>query len=77
MDISNRLEKIYEIISRELEILEIERKISTRVKKQIDKSQKEYYLREQMRAIQKELGDKEGQGEEIDQYRSKMEKLLL
>lgn len=76
-DIKERLELIYEIITKELEILEIERKINSRVRKQIDKSQKEYYLREQLKAIQKELGDKEGHGEDIDVYREKLSKLEL
>lgn len=76
-DVKERLELIYEIITRELDILEIERKISSRVRKQIDKSQKEYYLREQMKAIQRELGEKEGHGEDIDMYREKLEKLEL
>ena len=74
-DIKERIEKIYEILSRELEILEIERKINGRVRKQIDKSQKEYYLREQLKAIQRELGEKEGHAEEIDLYREKLSKL--
>lgn len=74
-DVKERMEKIYEILSRELEILEIERKINSRVRKQIDKSQKEYYLREQLKAIQRELGEKEGHGDEIEQYREKLEKL--
>ena len=74
-DVKKRLERLIEIISRELDILEIERKISSRVRKQIDKSQKEYYLREQLKAIQRELGDKEGHGEDIDQYRDKLDKL--
>jgi len=74
-DVKERLNKIYEILSRELEILEIERKINSRVRKQIDKSQKEYYLREQLKAIQKELGEKEGNGDDIDQYREKLSKL--
>ncbi|MGE5630312.1 MAG: endopeptidase La [Caulobacteraceae bacterium] len=74
-DIKERMEKIYEILSRELEILEIERKINSRVRKQIDKSQKEYYLREQLKAIQKELGEKEGHAEDIDMYREKLSKL--
>ncbi|HYF84495.1 MAG TPA: endopeptidase La [Clostridia bacterium] len=74
-DIKERIEKIYEILSRELEILEIERKINGRVRKQIDKSQKEYYLREQLKAIQRELGEKEGHTEEIDLYREKLSKL--
>lgn len=75
--IKDRLERLYEILSRELEILEIERKLSTRVRKQIDKTQKEYYLREQLKAIQKELGEKEGNAEEIDMYREKLDALEL
>ncbi|MDD3438375.1 MAG: endopeptidase La [Clostridiaceae bacterium] len=74
-DVKERMEKIFEILSRELEILEIERKINSRVRKQIDKSQKEYYLREQLKAIQRELGEKEGHGEEIEQYAEKLSKL--
>jgi ATP-dependent Lon protease len=52
-----RLETLAELIAREVEILEIEKKIRTRVKGQMERSQKEYYLNEQMRAIQKELGE--------------------
>lgn len=74
-DVKERLDKIYEILSRELEILEIERKINSRVRKQIDKSQKEYYLREQLKAIQRELGEKEGNADDIDMYREKLSKL--
>ncbi|HYE84411.1 MAG TPA: endopeptidase La [Clostridia bacterium] len=74
-EIKERMEKIFEILSRELEILEIERKINSRVRKQIDKSQKEYYLREQLKAIQRELGEKEGHADEIEQYREKLSKL--
>ena len=47
-----------DILNNEREVLELERKISQRVKKQMEKTQKEYYLREQMKAIQKELGEK-------------------
>ncbi|MGE5676620.1 MAG: endopeptidase La [Pseudomonadota bacterium] len=74
-DVKERLDKIYEILSRELEILEIERKINSRVRKQIDKSQKEYYLREQLKAIQRELGEHEGNADDIDMYREKLSKL--
>lgn len=74
-DVKERMEKIFEILSRELDILEIERKINSRVRKQIDKSQKEYYLREQLKAIQRELGEKEGHAEEIEQYAEKLSKL--
>ncbi|HET8722812.1 MAG TPA: LON peptidase substrate-binding domain-containing protein, partial [Anaeromyxobacteraceae bacterium] len=53
-----RLEKLFELMQGEIEILQVERKIRTRVKKQMEKSQKEYYLNEQMQAIQKELGER-------------------
>ena len=54
-----RLEKLYQLMQSEIEILQVEKKIRTRVKKQMEKSQKEYYLNEQMQAIQKELGDRD------------------
>jgi ATP-dependent Lon protease len=54
-----RLERLLSLLQSEIEILEIERKIKSRVKKQMEKNQKEYYLAEQMRAIQKEMGDKD------------------
>ncbi|MDK2835735.1 MAG: ATP-dependent Lon protease [Thermosediminibacterales bacterium] len=72
-----RLKKLYAIMSREIEILEIERKISMRVRKQMEKTQKEYYLREQLKAIQKELGEKDERIAEVDEYREKIEKLNL
>jgi ATP-dependent Lon protease len=55
-----------------MEILEIERKISLRVRKQMERTQKEYYLREQMKAIQKELGEKDERTAEADEYREKI-----
>ncbi|MDY7033183.1 MAG: endopeptidase La [Thermodesulfobacteriota bacterium] len=58
-DTTERLEKLYRLIESEVEILQIEKKIKSRVKKQMEKSQKEYYLGEQMRAIQKEMGEKD------------------
>ena len=76
-EVKSRLEKLYSVILKELDILELERKINNRVRKQIDKTQKEYYLREQLKAIQKELGDKDGFEEEIEEYRNKLEKLEL
>jgi len=54
-----RLEELYRLLRTEIEILQMEQKIRDRVKKQMEKNQKEYYLNEQMRAIQKELGDKD------------------
>ncbi len=57
--VRTRLEKLYELMQNEIEILQVEKKIRTRVKKQMEKNQKEYYLNEQMQAIQKELGSQD------------------
>lgn len=75
VDVRERLEKLLNILNNEREVLELERKISQRVKKQMEKTQKEYYLREQMKAIQKELGDKEGRAGEIDELRNQLEQI--
>lgn len=72
-----RLEKLSEILSREIEIVEIERRINMRVRKQMEETQKEYYLREQMKAIQKELGEKDERTAEADEYREKISKAAL
>lgn len=77
IDMSERLEKLTEFIMREIEILELERRIGLRVRKQMEKAQKEYYLREQMKAIQKELGDKDEKQAEIEEYKEKIEKAKL
>lgn len=76
-DVKDRLESLYSVILKELDILELERKINNRVRKQIDKTQKEYYLREQLKAIQKELGEKDGFEEDIEEYKNKMAKMEL
>jgi len=65
---AERLDRILQFVQGEIEILQVERKIKTRVKKQMEKSQKEYYLNEQMQAIQKELGEK-------DEFRAEMAEL--
>ncbi|MBX6353398.1 MAG: endopeptidase La [Thermoflavifilum sp.] len=75
--ISERLEKLLQILSDEREVLELERKINQRVRKQMERTQKEYYLREQMKAIQRELGDKEGRGAEVDELREQLAKKVL
>ncbi|GAK09264.1 endopeptidase La [Geomicrobium sp. JCM 19038] len=72
-----RLEKLLEILENEREVLGLEKKIGQRVKKSMEKTQKEYYLREQMKAIQKELGDKDGKGGEVEELRSKIESLNM
>ncbi len=64
LSISERLEKVYGLMQGEMSVLQVEKKIKTRVKSQMEKTQREYYLNEQMKAIQKELGDgEEGEGE--------------
>lgn len=73
----DRLENLYEILTREIEILEIENKINLRVRRQIDKVQREYYLREQIKAIQKELGESDGISEEVKEYQEKIGKANL
>jgi len=77
VDLKERLTKLYELILREKEIIEIERKITLKVKKQIDKMQKEYYLREQLKAIQSELGEKDSLFSEAQEYREQVKKLGL
>ncbi|AFQ46045.1 endopeptidase La [Desulfosporosinus meridiei] len=74
MSVELRLERLTELIMREIELLELERRIGQRVRKQMDKAQKEYYLREQIKAIQKELGDKDERQAEADEYREKIAK---
>ncbi|XID96014.1 endopeptidase La [Paenibacillaceae bacterium WGS1546] len=72
VEVRPRLEKLLDFLGNEREVLELERKISQRVKKQMEKTQKEYYLREQMKAIQKELGEKEGRAGEAEELRAQM-----
>ncbi|QRG69368.1 endopeptidase La [Brevibacillus choshinensis] len=74
VNIQERLEILLTILNNEREVLELERKIGNRVKKQMERTQKEYYLREQMKAIQKELGDKDGRQGEVDELRAQLEK---
>jgi len=72
LDAGARLEKLYELMQAEAEILQVERKIRTRVKKQMEKSEKDYYLNEQMRAIQKELGERDEFKGEITELEDKL-----
>jgi ATP-dependent Lon protease len=71
-EVASRLDLLIGIIKNELEILELEKKISSRVRRQMEKTQREYYLREQLKAIQKELGDKDERSAEADDYRQKV-----
>ena len=72
-DVAKRLEKVLVILGNEIEILQIERAINQRVRKQMDKSQREYYLREQIKAIQKELGEKETIVQEADELKKRLD----
>ena len=76
-DIKKRLELIYKILIEEIEILKVEKKIAIKVKKQVNKLQKDYYLREQAKAIQKELGDYDDFDEDINEFREKLKKLKV
>lgn len=72
-----RLEVLHIMLEEEIEVLEIEEEINSRVKDQINKVQKEYYLKEQIKAIQKELGQEEGLDAEVDDYIEKIEKINM
>jgi ATP-dependent Lon protease len=77
VDVAERLEKIYAQILSETEILELEERIKRRVKKQMEKTQKDYYLNEQMRAIQKEIGDKDDLSSEIEELEKRLKQKKL
>jgi len=77
MDVAERLNFVCEILSKEMEVLDLERKINIRVRKQMEKTQKDYYLREQMKAIQKELGERDERSSEIDELKERIEKAKL
>jgi ATP-dependent Lon protease len=77
VDVAERLEKIYSQILSETEILELEERIKRRVKKQMEKTQKDYYLNEQMRAIQKEIGDKDDMSNEIEDLEKRLKQKKL
>lgn len=77
IDPVERLQKLLEILAKEIDILKIERKIGIKVKRKIDKLQKEYYLREQLKVIQEELGDRDGIQAEVEEYKKKIDKAKL
>ena len=76
-DVYERMENLHGILQEEIELLKIEDKINQRVKKQINKLQKEYYLREQMKAIQKELGEDDEVLNEVEEYKTKIDKINM
>ncbi|WP_390915009.1 endopeptidase La [Pseudosulfitobacter sp. SM2401] len=77
LSISERLEKVYGLMQGEMSVLQVEKKIKTRVKTQMERTQREYYLNEQMKAIQQELGDGEDGKNEIEELESKIAETKL
>ena len=77
LDVAERLEKVFGLMQGEMSVLQVEKKIKTRVKSQMERTQREYYLNEQMKAIQKELGDGEDGGNEIAELEDKIEATKL
>ena len=77
ISIPERLEKVYALMESEISVLQVEKKIRSRVKRQMEKTQREYYLNEQMKAIQKELGDGEDGKDELAELEEKIEEIKL
>jgi len=73
VDIRERIDHLMALMEGEIDLLQVEKRIRGRVKKQMEKSQREYYLNEQMKAIQKELGDMEEGGNELEEFEKRIE----
>ena len=73
LEVRNRLEKLSSILNREIELVELGNKIQSQVQSELNKNQKEFYLRQQMRAIQKELGENDSRSNEIEDLRKKID----
>ena len=77
VNVGERLEKVFGLMESEMSVLQVERKIRTRVKRQMEKTQREYYLNEQLKAIQKELGEGEEQRDELGELEDRIKKTKL
>jgi ATP-dependent Lon protease len=77
LDVKTRLKEVSRMVSQQLEILKLGSKIQSQVKKDMDKKQREYYLRQQLEAIKRELGETEDENIELKEYREKIEKKQL
>jgi ATP-dependent Lon protease len=77
LDPTQRLKRVTEILAREIELLTVQQKIQSEARGEIDKTQREYFLREQLKAIQKELGDIDERAEEIREFRKKIEEAKM
>ena len=73
IDVGNRMRRLYAILVHELEVLAIEHKLGTEVHKQMEKLQRDYYLREKIKVIQKELGDQDGRQAAVEEYKKQLE----
>ena len=77
LNIHERLERIFGLMEGEIGALQVEKRVRNRVKRQMEKTQREYYLNEQMKAIQKELGDGEDGGNELDELEASLAELKM
>ncbi len=77
IEVDQRLKLIYQILLDEIEIMEVEKDINEKVRGQLNRSQREYYLREQLKTIKRELGEENDFDEEVDEFRSKLSKLKV
>jgi len=77
LNVAERLERVFGLMEGEMSVLQVEKKIKSRVKTQMERTQREYYLNEQMKAIQKELGDGDSGQDEINEYEEKIQKTKL
>ena len=77
VDLKSRLERIFSMMEGEMSVLQVEKRIRNRVKRQMEKTQREYYLNEQMKAIQKELGEGEDGKSELDEIEAKIESVKM
>src|SRR5690606_33427155 len=75
--VAERLERVLGMMESEISVLQVEKRIRSRVKRQMEKTQREYYLNEQMKAIQKELGDGEDGRDELQELEERIEKTKL
>ena len=76
-DVSDRIERVYSLMEGEMSVLQVEKKIRNRVKRQMEKTQREYYLNEQMKAIQKELGEGDESRDEVAEIEERIKKTKL
>jgi len=77
LNVAKRLEKVFALMEGEISVLQVEKKIRSRVKRQMEKTQREYYLNEQMKAIQRELGDPDDQKDELAELEKRIKKTRL